>query len=42
MGISSDSKSKKVVNIIIYHYAKIGAFFAKSTIPPKKLAMPLH
>ena len=29
-------------NIIIYHCAKFGAFFTKRTIPPKKLAMPLH
>ena len=42
MGISSDFKSKKMVNKIIYHCAKFGAFFTKRTIPPKKLAMPLH
>ena len=42
MGISSGSKSKKMVNGIIYHCAKFGAFFTKRIIPPKKLAMPRH
>ena len=42
VGISNGSKSKKIVNGIIYHCAKFGAFFTKRTIPPKKLAMPLH
>ena len=41
-GILGGSKSKKMVNIIIYHCAKVGAFFTKRTIRPKKLAMPLH
>ena len=42
VGISSGTKSEKMVNRIIYHSPKCGAFFTKRTIPPKKLAMPLH
>ena len=42
MGISSGSKSKKMVNRIIYHFARFGALITKRTIPPKKFAMPPH
>ena len=42
VGISSGSNSRKMVNRIIYYSPKCGAFLTKRTIPPKKLAMPLH